>query len=214
MPKRTRILFIGNSFTARNNLPQLLAEMVEAGGNGSLEWELIWAGGASLRRHLNKGEAEEKLWASKWDWVSLQEQSTLPLKNATRTTENIRDFDELIRSAKAKTLLYMTWARRDVPEKQQEFNELFSFLGKEFEAAVVPAGAAWQRCLQSEPKIVLHDKDGNHPNLAGSYLAACTFYVRLFLGGDKDIPPIDIELDDELAGKLRHCAIDAVHQFE
>jgi hypothetical protein len=31
---------------------------------------------------------------------------------------------------------------------------------------------------------VLHDRDGSHPTLAGSYLAACTFYGTLL----KDSP--------------------------
>ena len=64
MANITRVLFIGNSFTARNDLPGLLAQLVHAGGKGELECELISAGGASLRMHLNKGEAQERLQAS------------------------------------------------------------------------------------------------------------------------------------------------------
>ena len=55
MYMKTRILFVGNSFTARNNLPDLLSQLVEAGGKGALEWKLVSTGGASLRQHFNKG---------------------------------------------------------------------------------------------------------------------------------------------------------------
>ena len=51
---KVRILFIGNSFTARNNLPGLLAQLAAARGK-QVEHRLISAGGASLRNHWNGG---------------------------------------------------------------------------------------------------------------------------------------------------------------
>ena len=207
--KPTRILFVGNSFTARNNLPGLVEQMVAA-GNGTLEWEMVSAGGASLQRHLNRGEAAQLLEQSNWDWVSLQEQSTLPVKNPVRTAENIRAFDELIREAGAKTTLYMTWARQDAFDKQNLFNTLFATLGRELGAAVVPAGRAWQACFERHVDIQLHDKDKSHPNLAGSYLAACTFYATLFLGSSKTVPAIDIQLPESVAERLRELAVEVV----
>src|ERR1041385_7943569 len=105
-----KALFIGNSFTAPNDLPGMIASMATAGGH-TLEHRLIWAGGASLRMHWNKGEAAAAIREGCWDYVVLQEQSTLPVKNAARMHENIRLFDEMIRASGAKTALYMTWAR-------------------------------------------------------------------------------------------------------
>jgi len=80
------ILFIGNSFTARNNVPELIAQMAAAQGR-KLAHSLISAGGASLRMHWNKGEAQRVLAATPFDFVVLQEQSTLPVKNATACTK-------------------------------------------------------------------------------------------------------------------------------
>jgi hypothetical protein len=45
-----RLLFIGNSFTQRNDLPALLVEMA-AEREVRIEHELISVGGASLRNH-------------------------------------------------------------------------------------------------------------------------------------------------------------------
>jgi hypothetical protein len=47
-------LFIGNNFTARNNLPALMERVAVAGGK-QLNNELISVGGASLRTHWDKG---------------------------------------------------------------------------------------------------------------------------------------------------------------
>ena len=49
-----KVLFVGNSFTARNDLPGLIAKLAAARGK-NLEHHLISAGGASLRTHWNAG---------------------------------------------------------------------------------------------------------------------------------------------------------------
>src|SRR6516164_5844535 len=92
------VLFIGNSFTARNNLPGLIAELAAERGK-SMEHRLISAGGASLRTHWNSGEAQKAIQGGQYDWVVLQEQSTLPVKNARRMHENVQLFDGAIRTA-------------------------------------------------------------------------------------------------------------------
>lgn len=203
----TRVLFIGNSFTARNDLPGLLAQLVRGGGKGELECELISGGGASLRMHLNKGEAHERMQASRWDYVVLQKQSTLPVKNPKRTGENIREFDAAIKAAEAQTVLYMTWARKNAPETQAALSATYTQVGREIGATVVPVGLAWQRCLVAHPDIVLHDKDQSHLNLAGSYLAACTFYATLFSGQSKSIPNLDLGLAAKTVAVLHEAAL-------
>ena len=209
----TRILFVGNSFTARNSLPDLLAQLVEAGGKGALEWELVSAGGASLRQHFNKGDVAALLRDASWDAVVLQEQSTLPAKNAARMDDNVRDLDALIGQAGARTVLYMTWARADAPETQTAISAAYAESGEQVGATVVPAGLAWQLCLAQEPQIVLHDRDGSHPTLAGSYLAACAFYKVLFAGSAKKIPTLDIAVPEAEQLVLQECARQAVSAF-
>ena len=173
------ILFIGNSFTARNNVPELIAQMAAARGR-KLAHSLISAGGASLRMHWNKGEAQRVLAATPIDFVVLQEQSTLPVKNATRMHENIRLFDDAIRSAGSKTVLYMTWSRQLEPQNQKLITDAYDEIGAELGAIVVPVGVAWQQALAKHPDLNLYDKDGSHPSLAGSYLAACVFFSVLY----------------------------------
>lgn len=175
----SKILFIGNSFTQRNNLPGLLAELATARGI-QVEHELISAGGASLRTHWNAGRAAKAIAAGGYDYVVLQEQSTLPVKNAARMAENIRLFDEAIKQAKAKTVLYMTWARQHSPETQQAITDAYNTIGGELGALVVPVGVAWQSFLAKHDEPALYDRDQSHPTLAGSYLAACVFLITLW----------------------------------
>lgn len=206
MEPTTRALFIGNSFTSRNDLPDLIAQLATAGNKGCVDHELISAGGASLRQHLNKGDALQRLQEASWDYVILQEQSTLPVKNASRMAENVRDFHKIVRQTGAKIVLYMTWARLKEPDSQDLISEAYSRIGEEIGCAVVPAGLAWRRCLQEHPGIALHDKDGSHPNLVGSYLAACAFYGTLF-GVDEGIPAIELSLGADVVDQLNVVAL-------
>jgi hypothetical protein len=174
-----KVLFIGNSFTARNNLPGLIADLAAARGK-SLQHRLISAGGASLRQHWNARAALSAIQDGHYDAVVLQEQSTLPIKNADRMRENVRLFDDAIKNGGAKTVLYMTWARQHAPESQKAITDAYASIGRELGAAVVPVGVAWQSFLRKHDQPVLHDRDGSHPALAGSYLAACVFLAVLF----------------------------------
>ena len=176
------MLFIGNSFTTKNDLPSLLSVIAKAGKGITIEYKVISAGGASLRRHWNSGAANT-ITSAKWDYVVFQEQSTLPVKNANRFHENVREFVSAMKESGAKMVLYMTWARKKEPENQRLLTDSYNIIGKELGATVVPVGIAWQKLLAKHDEPVLHAEDGSHPTVAGSYLAAYTFYGTLF-GGD------------------------------
>jgi hypothetical protein len=172
------LLFIGNSFTQRNDLPGLLAAMAQD-RDVCIRHNLISAGGASLRTHWNAGRAAKEIEAGDYDYVVLQEQSTLPVKNPQKMAENVRLFDEIAKQAGAKTVLYMTWARQFAPESQKAITDAYNSIGDELGAIVVPVGIAWQKFVAKHTQPSLYDRDQSHPSLAGSYFAACVFLVAL-----------------------------------
>ena len=172
-----KILFIGNSFTQRNDLPGLLAAMA-AERKVRIQHRLISAGGASLRKHWNAGRAAKAITTGGYDYVVLQEQSTLPVKNAQRMAENVRLFDEAIKQAGAKTVLYMTWARQHAPESQQAITDAYNSIGKEVGAIVVPVGLAWQKFLAKHDRPLLYDRDQSHPRLPVRILPPACSWLR------------------------------------
>ena len=203
------VLFIGNSFTARNDVPALVAALAAAAGT-TMSHRLISAGGASLRMHWNKGEAPKAIREGGYDYVVLQEQSTLPIKNAARFHENVRLFDEEIKAAGSKTVLYMTWARQHAPESQKAIADAYNSIGDELGAIVVPVGLAWQNFLSKHDKPVLHDRDQSHPTLAGSYLAACVFLAVLLKAKPLGIESGPAGLDKQDMTALQNAAWELV----
>lgn len=200
-----RILFVGNSFTQRNNLPGLLTELAAA-RDLCIEHTLISAGGASLRTHWNAGRASTAIAADRYDYVVLQEQSTLPLKNAQRMAENIRLFDQAIKQAGSRTVLYMTWARQHAPGTQQAITDAYNMIGSELGAIVVPVGLAWQSFHTTFDEPVLYDRDQSHPSLAGSYLAACVFLAVLLQMNPMGIEAGPAELSLQERAELQRAA--------
>ncbi len=175
-----RVLFIGNSFTQRNDLPGQLARLAaELDPPVEIRSERVIANGASLRQHWNQGVALAHIRQATWDAVVLQEQSTLPIKNAARFHENVRLFDAAIREAGARTLLYLTWARRHAPETQTALNHATEAIATELGAEIVPVGPAWEAALRSADPPDLFDTDGSHPSPAGTLLAAQVFLTTL-----------------------------------
>jgi hypothetical protein len=157
--------------------------------------------------HWNKGEAREAIAATRYDYVVLQEQSTLPVKNAVRMRENILLFDDVIKASGARTALYMTWAREHEPQNQRVIADAYTSVGSEIGATVVPVGLAWQCFLSEHRSPALHDKDRSHPTLAGSYLAACVFYSVLFRESPEGIEAPVEGLGDDEAALLRGASV-------
>ncbi len=109
--KRVRMLFIGNIFTTKNDLPALLRGIARVGKGMTIDVKVISAGGASLRRHWNAGAAS-RITGEKRDYVVFQEQSALPVKNSKRFHENVREFVPSMNESGANMVLFMTWARK------------------------------------------------------------------------------------------------------
>lgn len=187
--KSLRVLFIGNSYTYVNDLPELVKRLLAARGV-QLDLEKVVVGGATLERHWKEGKAQAAIHKRPWDYVVLQEQSSRPFRDREAMFRDARLFHAEIRKTGAKTVLYETWAAKIAPAEQPKLTDAYETLGRELGAIVVPAGEAWKRALAQG--IELHGKDGRHPNLRGSFLAACAF-VRI-LDGQKTTPTASIEI--------------------
>jgi hypothetical protein len=61
-----RILFIGNSFTFVNNLPEVFTKLAAAGGV-EVQTQLVGVGGSTLNGHLGRGDAQKAIHNGHWD---------------------------------------------------------------------------------------------------------------------------------------------------
>lgn len=190
-PKPLRVLFVGNSYTYYNNLPEMLEQMsLSEGAVPRIQARMIVAGGATLGQHWQGGAALWSIQHGGWDLVVLQEQSSLgpsPMVDGLPTIRSPDDFykyarlfDEVIRQAGARTVFFSTWARRNAPlQNQQALDYAYMRIARELHAQIAPVGLAWEDLRSRTSSVDPYSQDGSHPSPAGSYLAACVFYATL-----------------------------------
>jgi hypothetical protein len=195
----THVLFLGNSYTYFNNLPAIFSELASAGHQCKVDARMVAPGGVRLKDLWEKTEAREVLSSQKWDYVVLQDQSTLGinyfLEGQPRVTSDAvflpyaeKWVAEIVQHG-ARPVFYLTWARKTTPDDQAALNYAYIHAAKETGGIVAPVGIAWQEIRQHSPAIDLYYKDGSHPSRAGSYLAACVIYAAVFDQEPTDLPP-------------------------
>jgi len=62
---------------------------------------------------------------------------------------------------------------------QDSLTAAYKGIADSLDSWIAPVGEAWRFALQNSA-MVLHGSDNSHPNLNGSYLAACVFYSCIF----------------------------------
>jgi hypothetical protein len=194
-----RVLFIGNSYTAGNNLPQLTSQLALSAGD-TLIFDSNTPGGFTFQGHVTNAQTLSKIQAGNWDYVVLQEQSQRPSFPISQVQNDVfpyaRQLDSLIHlhNPCAETMFYMTWGRKNgdasncaVWPPVCTYNGMDSLLYERYmmmtvdnDAVVSPVGALWRYIRAQHPGIELYQADESHPSLAGSYAAACSFYAAIF----------------------------------
>jgi hypothetical protein len=198
-----RVLFLGNSYTYVNDLPQLLADIANSTGK-TLIFDMNAPGGYYLGEHLTNPTSLAKIASGNWDHVVLQEQSmalAYPAYYMNSISYSVK-LDSIIKvhNLCAQTMFYSTWGRRpgdtylctppECPvdtwinrtyyEMDSTITSHYKVFADSVKASMTPVGAAWRYIRQNYPSIELFQSDESHPSLAGSYAAACCFYATLF----------------------------------
>lgn len=195
----TRVLFVGNSYTHVNKLPELVRRLAESEGR-LFEYQMIAPGGWTLRQHVQDGKVEKALRSQRWDFVVLQEQSRAPAQLPDKVSQEVypaaRTLDSLrqVWQPEAKTVFYMTWGRQDgdadrclsnpavctYEGMQARLRESYLEMTSACGALCAPVGVAWKRVRTERPGLDLYQPDKSHPSLAGSYLGASVFYTLFY----------------------------------
>lgn len=194
-----RVLFLGNSYTYVNNLPQLIADAAQS-TNDNLIFDSNTIGGYTLEGHNSNATSLAKIAQGNWDFVVLQEQSQLPSYPINQVQTQVfpyaQSLNNLITTQNpcAETAFYMTWGRQNGDIQNCAVNpsvctyegmddllkERYMTMTLNNEAIVSPVGAVWRFLRTNYPLLNLYSSDGSHPSEIGSYAAACAFYVTLF----------------------------------
>lgn len=198
--KKKKVLFIGNSYTYVNNLPQVLSDLALSLGD-TVIYDSSAPGGYTFQNHSTNATTLAKIKSQSWDVVVLQAQSQEPSFPPAQVMSGTYPYGKnLVDSVRkylpcANILFYMTWGRQNgdaancgfypplctYTGMQARLRESYMMFKDSFITGVAPVGVAWKKIRGSNPTINLYDPDESHPSFAGTYLAASVFYSSIFL---------------------------------
>lgn len=215
-----KILFIGNSYTFFNNLPDMIRQMAESAGM-KLEVSAVTSGGKTLEWHYYNPETVQTVQRDQWDYVVMQEFSTRPLDEPDKMYASGEALFNKTTSKNVQAVLYLTWARKFLPETQRSITKAYVELARRINAQIFPAGPAWQAVMAKNPDIELYDPDLSHPSPLGSYLTACVFCSAI-LGLNPEtltnkirlLPGAALVIEPEVAAILQQSARQTTQEFQ
>lgn len=225
-----RVLFIGNSYTMFNDMPDMLAEMGRGLGY-DIRPEVRAVGGASFADHRRSAETLQVIADERWDVVVLQNHSLAPgLRPRDVRAQSVPDARFLAGRIKdndpaTRIIYYATWGRRNGnADDCPSYPKVCTFDGHSatvqrgyrlYQQAtggdIAPVGTNWQRVVHDHAferpfaASRLWLDDGSHPSRLGSYFAAATILRAII---KSPIGPSDFTagLPPDAAAYLRRIA--------
>jgi hypothetical protein len=186
--KRLRILFVGNSLTMANDLPEMVENIAKANGE-RIECLSVAFSGYSLEDHWSQGDAARAIAAGSWTFVVLQQGPSALPESRVHLRADVRRFDEVITRHGARTALYMVWPSSERRQDFEAVSESYALAATDVRGVLLPAGDAWRAAWREDPSLPLYSGDGFHPSPLGSYLAALVIYNRLIGHASPDAAP-------------------------
>jgi hypothetical protein len=223
-----RVLFVGNSYLyygdSMHNHVRRMAVAADAKNEKLYKYKSATISGAALQHHtigayLVPGKLGIK---EPFDVVVLQGGSGAISSDEQKATfaATVTAFDAEIKKHGAKTVLYMTHAyvkphKKADPAMIRDIEKLYVETGNKTGALVIPVGLAFEEAYKQRPDMQLHKQfDGSHPDLIGTYLAACVVYASLYNASPVG-NPYDYygKIDKETAAFLQKVADKTVRAF-
>mgnify|MGYP000878516235 CR=1 FL=1 len=193
--KTTRILFVGNSYTYRNNMPKIFEEIALSKGE-DVRVSQVTRGKYTFYLHAKRKKLYRALHNEDWDVIILQGSSRDMLRDSVRFKKRTYPaLDKMLGMIQqtqkhAKVYFYMTWPYRKGDPKTPRFSDPDSMLKAvatgygnlrdRYQVPVIPVGKVWRNYAVAHPDTELYLKDNSHPTYEGSYLVACTMYAAIF----------------------------------
>jgi len=182
------ILFIGNSLTYVNDLPNTLKYVMQLGGQ-EMSFHSVAKPDFALVDHLTGGsDAVSQIQRGGWDVVILQQgPSSLPASRDL-LIQGTQQFDQLIRKAGARTALYMVWPDKSRFAFFEDVRVSYKIAADTVGGLFLPAGEAWLAAWERDSTLSLYGSDNFHPSPLGTYLAALVIYERITGSDARELP--------------------------
>lgn len=183
---KTRVLFVGNSLTYVNNVPNMVKAFAREAGV-SIEVTMRAEPDWSLQDHARSGRSRDLL-GRRWDVVVLQQGASMRPENAAAlATWSAQLAQMTYAGGTTRVALYAPMPMLSSIAHVEAGSASYAAAAKAANACVLPVAHAAGIAFEQKPGLELHQPDRLHANVAGSLLAAAVIAQGLF-GADARTP--------------------------
>lgn len=173
------ILFIGNSLTYTNKLPQLIKKKAKSKGV-KINIKMIAFPNYAIEDHWNEGNIQKLISSKKYDYVIIQQGPSSQSNGRKMLIEYGEKYSRLCQLNGAKLCYFMVWPAL---KYYHTFNDVIK---NHREAALInnaillPVGEVWKTYIDSTKNTEYYSFDEFHPSIKGSQKAADVIVESLF----------------------------------
>jgi len=154
-----RILFVGNSLTGVNDLPNVLCRLAERTGK-PLACGAAILDGASLLDHLDDGGAARQIADGKYTIVAMQQGPSSLESSRIELIDSAEHFAVFIRAAGGRPAMYAVWPERARLFAFDAVADSYRLAAEAVHGVLFPVGSAWQAVWRVDPQFALYGPDG------------------------------------------------------
>lgn len=227
----TKVLFIGNSFVASNNMPAIFDNLAKGAGH-HVKVVSHAPGGVYVGdtrpgplSHAYDPFVYNLIRSDKWEYIVIQDNQGFysygvgvypPYSMVVEGHRALRD-SAVANNPCAKVVLFSGWCFKNGwppdfsngSDMNQRVYENYNFINKTLDEIVSPIGIAWNRMIKKQPATDLWATDEAHPSYAGSYVTAATIYSTIFRSSAEKVN-YKGSLDSATARLMRKTAYETV----
>ncbi len=180
VPADYNLLFVGNSLTYSNLLPQLVVKRAKEAHDLVINAHTIAYGNYAIIDHWDDGVVQLEIASGQYDYVIIQQGPSSQAFGRQVLIEYGAKFKELCESNDTELVYFMVWPSR-------QYYHTFDGVIKNHEdaaamnnALLAPVGQVWKRYFDSTQDFSYYGSDSFHPSLKGSQVAAEVIVNTLF----------------------------------
>jgi len=166
-----RVLFIGNSLTYTNNLPQLVKENARLKGI-EIETKMVAFPNYAIEDHWNDGEVQKLIASRHYDFVILQQGPSSQRDGREMLINYGKKYKNLCKSKDVQLCYFMVWPSLRYYHTFDAVIKNHNDAASINNAILLPVGQVWKDYIDTTSSNAYYSSDGFHPTLKGSQVAA------------------------------------------
>lgn len=184
-----KVLFIGNSHTYYNDMPQIFKNICDEKGK-DVEVAMQAFGGKTYGWHFGQlTELRFALLHGGFDYIVMQQAAHSPCPSKEETLADAEKIINLARKCGVTPIQTMPWAEKRDPDHQKGMYDIYNTLSEKFGVKLAYAGNVFEDVFYNHPDIDMYWRDGEHASPYGSYTIAMAVYAAIFGESVKGLAP-------------------------